>query len=141
MSIDRWDLARMAFESVCAGRAAATASEDPVEVYAGNVEYRLTNGWTVVVFNDCGEWDYIDSMISPDGDKLDYEDQPEYDSDQPRFFDRLEPCGKDGCPHWGWYQYLYHGPPPEWVAPDVKKMWDESYTKGSDTQSGGSEEK
>jgi hypothetical protein len=36
-------------------------------VYAGNVAFRLGNGWIVVVFNDCDEWDYIDSIILPDG--------------------------------------------------------------------------
>lgn len=44
-----------------------------VDVYAGNVFY-LVNGWEVVVFNDCDDWDYIDSVIHPDGRKGEYED-------------------------------------------------------------------
>lgn len=36
-------------------------------VYAGNVMFVLGNGWKVIVFNDCDEWDYIEDMLAPDG--------------------------------------------------------------------------
>jgi len=39
------------------------------EAWAGDVEFTCSNGWRVVVFNDCDEWDYVDSVIAPDGDK------------------------------------------------------------------------
>ncbi len=32
-----------------------------------NICFRFGNGFGLVVFNDCGEWDYIDSYIAPDG--------------------------------------------------------------------------
>lgn len=34
---------------------------------AGTLRFRFGNGFRIVVFNDCGEWDYIDSYIVPDG--------------------------------------------------------------------------
>lgn len=41
--------------------------------YAGNVSY-VVDGWEIVIFNDCDSWDYIDSVLSPDGRKGDYSD-------------------------------------------------------------------
>ena len=35
---------------------------DPQRIYAGNVLYHASNGWRVVLFNDCNEWDYVDSV-------------------------------------------------------------------------------
>ena len=52
---------------VCVGK------ETPQEVYAGNVEYKASNGWTIVVFNDCNEWDYLDEISDPLGTSLDYD--------------------------------------------------------------------
>lgn len=37
------------------------------DVYAGNVTFATSSGWRFVVFNDCMEWDYVDSVIAPDG--------------------------------------------------------------------------
>ena len=37
------------------------------ETFAGDVVWRLSNGWRVKVFNDCDEWDYVDSMAPPPG--------------------------------------------------------------------------
>lgn len=48
----------------------------PAEVYAGNVWYRTPDGWTLVVFNDCNSWDYLDSAISPEGEHLHVWDGP-----------------------------------------------------------------
>ena len=35
-------------------------------VYAGDVRFRVGD-YTVVIFNDCNELDYVDSAIAPDG--------------------------------------------------------------------------
>ena len=45
----------------------------------GDVEYQTSNGWRVVVFNDCGSWDYIDHFVAPDGTRI--EVWPESDVD------------------------------------------------------------
>src|SRR5262245_61185316 len=47
--------------------------DEPQAVYAGNVRYAASNGWTLVVFNDANEWDYIDSVEAADGRKLDFD--------------------------------------------------------------------
>lgn len=40
--------------------------------YCNNFTYTLPNGWRVTVFNDCDEWDYLDSIEAPDGRRWDY---------------------------------------------------------------------
>lgn len=44
-----------------------TTDIPPVVVWAGNCVYKASNGWTFEVFNDCGEWDYLDAVTSDDG--------------------------------------------------------------------------
>jgi hypothetical protein len=43
------------------------------EAYSGNMSFLFGNGYRLVVFNDCGEWDYVDSYIAPDGTEMDVE--------------------------------------------------------------------
>lgn len=38
--------------------------------WCGEVELPATDGWKVVFFYDCGELDYIDSFVMPDGTRL-----------------------------------------------------------------------
>lgn len=37
------------------------------DVFAGDCELRTSDGWTIVVFNDCFEFDYVDRAESLDG--------------------------------------------------------------------------
>lgn len=68
------------------GTVTLVPQHEPQDVYAGNVLYVASNGWKIVVYNDCNEWDYIDSIETPDGREIDYDwifkDQ-ELDSYQP----------------------------------------------------------
>jgi len=50
--------------------------EHPDEVWAGNVTYDVEGGWVIVIFNDCCSFDYIDSIIEPDGFVWTYDDVP-----------------------------------------------------------------
>lgn len=43
---------------------------------AGNVDFTLEDGWRITVFNDCGEWDYIDTVTSPAGWSIDFDLMP-----------------------------------------------------------------
>lgn len=64
---------RRQMEAIASGEVILTAiGEDPQDVYAGNCHYEASNGWRVVVFNDCGEWDYLDGMEAPDGRTIDF---------------------------------------------------------------------
>lgn len=47
------------------GEITLVAERCPQDVYAGNVGYKASNGWTIVVFNDCNEWDYPDCIELP----------------------------------------------------------------------------
>jgi hypothetical protein len=42
--------------------------------YSGNMTFRFGNGYRLLVFNDCGEWDYVDSYIAPDGTRTEVDD-------------------------------------------------------------------
>lgn len=41
-------------------------------MFCGDVTYRTPDGWQIIVFNDCDEFDYIDHVIAPDGRQLDW---------------------------------------------------------------------
>lgn len=54
--------------------------------YCGDFWFTLSNGWRVSVFNDCGEWDYVSTVVAPDGrqcgpwiDAMDAVLSPEYE--------------------------------------------------------------
>lgn len=55
------------------GEIALEPETDPIP-YAGDVKYKASNGWTIVVFNDCGDWDYIDLVETDDGRRTCFED-------------------------------------------------------------------
>ena len=59
------------YAAITSGEIVLVASRDPQVVYASNVEYRASNGWVIVVFNDANEFDYIDHITSPDGREID----------------------------------------------------------------------
>ena len=56
------------------GEILLTPQENPQSVYAGNVLYSAANGWTITIFNDANEWDYIDEIKAPDGRKITHDD-------------------------------------------------------------------
>lgn len=84
-------------------------SGPPWGVYAGNVEYETSNGYRVVVFNDCNAWDYFDSIVSPDGRVLDYDEMADTMRDLP------EPNQEEAWRVWGIPGYL-RGPRGEWAG-------------------------
>lgn len=40
--------------------------------YFGDYDFKDSRGWTVTIFYDCGDWDYVDSVTAPDGRKIEY---------------------------------------------------------------------
>lgn len=46
----------------------------PADMYCGTVKYNASNGWTVKVFNDCDEFDYIDDVSDASGKYMDFHD-------------------------------------------------------------------
>lgn len=49
-------------------------TEHPRDVYCGDVHYIASNGWEIVIFNDCQSWDYIDSVTDAEGNTATFED-------------------------------------------------------------------
>ena len=47
------------------------ALEDPNEVYYGDVAYKLSNSWEMVVYIDGACFDYVDHFTSPEGEVFD----------------------------------------------------------------------
>ncbi len=41
-------------------------------LHYGNVAFTSNDGWKLIVFFDCGEWDNFDRFISPSGETLRY---------------------------------------------------------------------
>lgn len=39
---------------------------------SADVTIDCRDGWKVVIFYDCGDLDYIDSFISPDGERIEW---------------------------------------------------------------------
>ncbi len=44
--------------------------------YVGYPTYLASNGWKICVFDDCGDWDYIQWVESPEGEAMEYPVQP-----------------------------------------------------------------
>lgn len=40
------------------------------EYWCGDAEMQAKDGWKVIFFYDCGELDYIDAFVMPDGTRL-----------------------------------------------------------------------
>jgi len=59
--------------AVEAGTIALRSEQLPQDIYAGNVTYLAANGWTISVFNDVNEWDYIDRIGTSDGRIFDFD--------------------------------------------------------------------
>ncbi len=49
------------------------------DILAGKVKYQTSNGWTIVVFSDGDDWDYVSSIAPPSGER--FELWPEHEKD------------------------------------------------------------
>lgn len=62
-------------ENVNAGRVVCGMAEP--WGYSGCPLFVTRNGWLFRVFNDCDEFDYFATIESPEGEVLDFGDQPD----------------------------------------------------------------
>jgi len=58
---------RAMLEQVERGELGVEPIEGPADTFIGPVTFQLSNGYRLVVYNDSGEWDHVDSFYSPDG--------------------------------------------------------------------------
>lgn len=49
------------------------------DILQGKVTYRTSNGWTIVVFSDGDDWDYVSSIVPPSGER--FELWPKHEKD------------------------------------------------------------
>lgn len=47
---------------------------DPQDIYSAAITYHGSNGWKIVIFNDCNQWDYIEEIVTDDGRRMDYDE-------------------------------------------------------------------
>lgn len=96
-----------ALHAVTAESPATLIGDTWKEVFAGEVTWRAGE-WVVAVFEDCGDWDYIESVTAPDGRHWEYDRLPDVvkhwtPSDAagwpslPASQARAERCGEAGC--------------------------------------------
>ncbi|HYD26939.1 DUF7693 family protein [Brevundimonas sp.] len=60
--------------AMATGDVTFTLERSWADVFCGNVVARLANGWTVEIFNDCDDLDYVDVVVAPDGRRSTFED-------------------------------------------------------------------
>ena len=65
------DELRQLWTQIESGSVSLIADIDP-RMAAGNIHYRLPDGWQFVVFLDAGAFDYIDHVRAPDGRERDF---------------------------------------------------------------------
>jgi len=42
--------------------------------FCGDLTYALSNGWTITIFDDCNSFDYIDNVVTAQGQIFDFDD-------------------------------------------------------------------
>ena len=72
------------------------------DVLIGKVQYRTSNGWTIVVFSDGDAWDYIDSMTAPSGEQFPlWPENPTQDTEGLAKLRSYHPQGNQATTIWG----------------------------------------
>ena len=56
------------------GELTVTPAGDPKNFAFGNLDYAVSNGWTLTLFIDADAWDFIDSVKDSEGNLFDYDD-------------------------------------------------------------------
>jgi len=72
------------------------------DILQGNVQYRTSNGWTIVVFSDGDDWDYVSSIIPPSGERFElWPEQEKDDSAELRALRSYHPPSNQLTRTWG----------------------------------------
>lgn len=63
------------FRQALRSEIAVTVDDDATwdEAYCGNVHFKFGD-WSITVYNDCSEFDYVDSATAPDGRSVEFDD-------------------------------------------------------------------
>ena len=72
------------------------------DILEGQVTYRTSNGWTIVVFSDGDDWDYVSSIVPPSGEGFDlWPEQEKDDSTELRSLRSYHPPANQLTKIWG----------------------------------------
>lgn len=83
-------------------RGEATVKLVEGDILMGKVRYQTSNGWSVVVFSDGDAWDYIDSIIAPNGEQISlWSEDPANDSEYIVKLRSYHPPGNQATSIWG----------------------------------------
>ncbi len=55
------------------GKLKLKSIDNQLKIYSGNLVYNITNGWQITIYKDANNWDYIDSIKTHYGEKIDFE--------------------------------------------------------------------
>ncbi|KKW12771.1 MAG: hypothetical protein UY48_C0009G0004 [Candidatus Gottesmanbacteria bacterium GW2011_GWB1_49_7] len=125
------------FKLIETGYITLTSDTEPQFVFAGNVEYKASNGWRVIIFNDCNEWDYVDSVYNQNDQLLGVFKMgfPGHEAKDPEVLDLADFDYKPAKSLWwnrygipGWCKYknpLWHGNTNR--DPDIRVISTKSY--------------
>ncbi len=72
------------------------------DILQGKVTYRTSNGWTIVVFSDGDDWDYISLIVPPSGERFQlWPEQEKADSAELRALRSYHPPADQLTKIWG----------------------------------------
>jgi hypothetical protein len=93
---------RELFTAIETGSVLLVATKEPKNW--GVVEYKADNGWSVAIYNDANEWDYIEWVQAPDGRRVTFDELckassewADYDPDASVAVDRYGLPGTSKC--------------------------------------------
>lgn len=49
-------------------------TQNPLLIHIGDISYKASNNWSITVFNDADEWDYIDNIVTGNGHRIDFDE-------------------------------------------------------------------
>lgn len=72
------------------------------DILEGQVTYRTSNGWTIVVFSDGDDWDFVSSIVPPSGECFElWPEQEKDDSAELRALRSYHPPSAQLTKIWG----------------------------------------
>lgn len=74
MTIPAEEIAEV-FRQALRGEIAVSLDDDTTwnDAYCGNVSFKFGD-WSITIYNDCSEFDYVDSATAPDGRTVEFND-------------------------------------------------------------------
>jgi len=83
-----------------------------------SVVYFSDNGWTFIVYSDCGEWSYFKKVIDPYGNEMDWEElHRPYEQHKRSEIVNNSPNSRQFNLYWGWLDTITEELPLDYLNP------------------------